>query len=351
MKRLITIFFISIVTVLSFTGCKDNNDKTNTIERNEKKVYIETEEEKAHRIDSLNKVKLYIKNESTEGTLSVDENIENSYGSISVDNNTLSYRFDVKDPSKTDDWVSAQWMLTEESLTDRKEEDPEHQTIYSCMLDIRGGAESHQIMYYINPYNVTSDSLPDSYNYFNDGKVSEENIPEETLKTFSDIFNLSLEALANNLSKNNVGIELKDLGFTNYVIDTERVSVLGSSRLEEPDPAPISVEVISFEHNSAKAPELYAVFTNTGDTTIEAFDFVVRCYDSYGDVIKEHGFGDELYGARLPEPLAPGESSSPDLYWTMNGFQDTRSVEIAIIKYKLEGCDPVEISPKYAVWH
>ena len=349
MKKIIAIFLTTIFFVMCFTGCT-SNEKT---DENTKKMHQETSDEKTYRKEALEKMKIYVnENLSKNGQVDIEENINNSTGFIYSDNNCVTYSFDVKNPTKEKEWVSASWFFfNDETLSGEKESDPKKKGMYHLTMAIRGGENEYQMYSYINPYNITVDSLPDYYYYSIDGNTTEEKPSEEIKNIFLDIFNLSLEVLDHRFNEDNYGIELKDIGFTNYVIDSERNSILGSDRYEKPEPAPISVEVLSFDHNSANAPELYAVFTNTGDATIEAFDFAVRCYDSYGEVIKAFGFGDEMFGARMPYALAPGESTDSSLHWTMNGFDDTRSVEIAIVKYKLEGCDTVEISPKDAVWN
>ena len=80
-----------------------------------------------------------------------------------------------------------------------------------------------------------------------------------------------------------------------------------------------------------------------------AFDFYVYCYDAYGDVIKGYGTYDAFLGL-YQDPVAPGASTPSNLQWTMNGFENTKSVEIAVVKYKLEGGETVEIPAEEYVW-
>ena len=185
-------------------------------------------------------------------------------------------------------------------------------------------------------------------------------ITDEFIFTFEDGLHTILEILNDILSKNNVGITLADLGFSDYQIDSSRKSDIksgawvkdesASAKVEaEVAPAPITVYIKKIDINSAGTPELYLQFENTGNSKIIALDFYVRCFDAYGDTVKGYGRYD-VYQGTHQEGIAAGGKSAGDMYWGLFGFENTQSVEVAIMKYKVDGQPTVEIPAAQLVW-
>ena len=115
-------------------------------------------------------------------------------------------------------------------------------------------------------------------------------------------------------------------------------------------PAPISVSNMRLGSNLIGNPEVYVQFTNNSSKTLEAFDFLVRCYNKYGEIIMGYGCyeGCECY---YDTDLLPGCSTPSDWHWTLYGFDETSSYNVAITKYKLQGEAAVEIPENQLIWN
>lgn len=112
----------------------------------------------------------------------------------------------------------------------------------------------------------------------------------------------------------------------------------------------LRIESVIIKQNSIGLPELYARFTNTGSSSIDRFDFLVECYDRYGDVIKSHGVYDYSSCYFEDSILAPNASSPKDYYWTLYGCNGTVSVKIAITKYHTTNGQTFEIPEDQYRW-
>ena len=114
-------------------------------------------------------------------------------------------------------------------------------------------------------------------------------------------------------------------------------------------PVPITIKNIKVDFNSIGVPELYADFTNTGDKDLVAFDFYVVCYDAYGETVK--GFGNqEIFVGTYDAGLKPGKTSPMGFKWTMNGFSNTKTVKVAIAKYKVDREESVDVDIEQDSW-
>ena len=111
---------------------------------------------------------------------------------------------------------------------------------------------------------------------------------------------------------------------------------------------PIKITDVSITKNSIGIPELSLRLTNGGSDYIDRVDFLVRCYDAYGDRIKGYDYYDrtQCYYDDILEP----QKSSGIRYWTLYGFEGTRKVEIAIVKYHVITGGTVEIPENELVW-
>lgn len=191
---------------------------------------------------------------------------------------------------------------------------------------------------------------------FVDIQKTENNANAEITDSFTsaavDGLNTILELFSDFLDESGLDLTLKDFGFTKYQIDKSRKSDIRSEAwaVAPVEPAPVSINIRSLKINSAGTPELTVQFTNTGDKEIVALDFYVACYDAYGDVVKGYSRYDVYAGTYQDSPIMPGRSSPSDWYWPMYGFDNTKSVKVAVIKYKLAGEDAVEIPESEYVW-
>lgn len=170
--------------------------------------------------------------------------------------------------------------------------------------------------------------------------------------TAIDGLNTILELFSDFLYESGLDLTLKDFGFTQYQIDEYRKSDIRSEAwsVEPVEPAPVSISIRSLVNNSAGTPELTLQFTNTGEKEIVALDFYVTCYDAYGEIVKGYGRYDVYAGTYQDSPIMPGKSSPYDWYWPMYGFDNTKSVKVAVIKYKLAEEEAVVIPESEYVW-
>ncbi len=112
-------------------------------------------------------------------------------------------------------------------------------------------------------------------------------------------------------------------------------------------PAPLSITNIRVkDYYSAK--EIYVQFTNTGKEDVEAFDFYVICYDAYGNVVQH--YGSEMQICTYDDVLKPGQTTRSDWRWKFYNMSTTKTVKVAIFKYKLAGKDTVEIPERKLIW-
>ncbi len=112
-------------------------------------------------------------------------------------------------------------------------------------------------------------------------------------------------------------------------------------------PAPLSISNIRVkDYYSAK--EIYVQFTNTGKENIEAFDFYVICYDAYGNVVKH--YSSEMQICTYDDVLKPGQTTQSNWCWKFYNMSTTKTVKVAIFKYKLAGKDAVEIPERKLIW-
>ena len=117
-----------------------------------------------------------------------------------------------------------------------------------------------------------------------------------------------------------------------------------------PVPIVLRIESVTIKQNSIGIPELYARFTNTGSSSIDRFDFLVECYDRYGEVIKSYGIYDYSSCYFEDSILSPNATTSKNYYWTLYGCNGTVSVKIAITKYHTTNGMTVEIPEDQYQW-
>ncbi len=172
---------------------------------------------------------------------------------------------------------------------------------------------------------------------------------------FNNYLHVLLESFEKFLNDSGIGLTLADVGFTNYVPTYEDrylivdYVVTDMTKADKVEPAPLNIRIRDLEINSAGTPELYVQFTNKSNKNIEVFDFVVECFDAYGDVVE--GYGHYDYSAcTYDEVLKSGETTSSDNYWGLYGFDLTKTVKVGIHKYKLAGEGTVEIPYDQIVW-
>ncbi|MCL2695077.1 MAG: hypothetical protein FWE69_01990 [Clostridiales bacterium] len=153
---------------------------------------------------------------------------------------------------------------------------------------------------------------------------------------------MALPMIDSLFAENSFSYTYEDFGFSSKILDME-------IEFAKAEPAPIEIKNLKLDFNRAGTAQAYIQFANTSDKAIVVFDFYVKCYDAYGEVVKGYNRYD-YYTGTFDDPLAPGKTSPSNWRWDMFGFDNTKTFEVAVFKYKLEGEDTVEIPDSQLVW-
>lgn len=227
---------------------------------------------------------------------------------------------------------------------------------------------------YSTAFGMIDDTVENGVRYIiaNDGKCERANITADTVfdfsmaedtsgkavvddyaRVFSDRIHLLIASLQFLIDDNNLEISLSDLGFTDYIVSTSasRQIILESLTAEasKVEPAPITIKINKVDHNSAGTTEAHVQFTNNSNKDLIVFNFYVRGYDAYGDIVKAYKHYDytECY---YDKGLAAGKTTPSDWYWNIFGAEEMVTIEVAVWKYKLAGDDTVEIPESQLKW-
>lgn len=113
----------------------------------------------------------------------------------------------------------------------------------------------------------------------------------------------------------------------------------------------VSVYSISGDRNSIGTTEIYVQFWNNhASKSIDRIDFIVKCYDTYGSLIKGNGVYDNAACYYDDTTLKPGKATSNNIRWTLYGFDGTKKIEIAINKYHFVSGETVEVPDHLLSW-
>ena len=106
------------------------------------------------------------------------------------------------------------------------------------------------------------------------------------------------------------------------------------------NPAINDIEISSakFKKDILGIPELNVVFRNNGNDTIDRLDFCVKCYDIYGDQVNQ-----AMECNLVDIQLKPGAQTSKYKSWLFSGFDNVKSVEIAVMKYHTTSGKTIEV--------
>ncbi|MGI6670014.1 MAG: DUF6273 domain-containing protein [Christensenellales bacterium] len=129
------------------------------------------------------------------------------------------------------------------------------------------------------------------------------------------------------------------------IIDKEKKEQVENTILN-----PVEIKSIKVKTNSAGTPEAYIQFKNIGEKKLIAFDFDVKCFDAYGNVIKGYGRYDVYRGTYQEKALSPGKVSPSNWHWGLYGFDNTKTIEVTITRYLVEDTAAVEIPPTKQAW-
>lgn len=122
-----------------------------------------------------------------------------------------------------------------------------------------------------------------------------------------------------------------------------------------PRPTPVKLDVtvssVTFGQDSIGTTELYIRFKNTHSTdVIDRLDFTVKCYDSYGALIKGYGIYEGSQMFFDAQTIRPGKTTPSDYYYSMYGFDGIKSIQIAIQKYHTTSGKTIEVPEENYRW-
>ena len=175
-------------------------------------------------------------------------------------------------------------------------------------------------------------------------------IPKDYEIVFTNRLHSLLTFFNNQLEE--LGLTLPQFGFTSYESNTTERTPMEIPGLKEEllrvEPAPIEIVRMKIKNNSIGTPEAYIQFKNIADKKI-IFDFYVACYDAYGDLVLGYNRY-TVYSGAYEDWVDSGKTTPSDWRWTLYGFDLTKTIKVAICKYKLDGEPAVIIPEDQLVW-
>lgn len=237
-------------------------------------------------------------------------------------------------------------------------------------LYLRGGADQQEGKYYFVNSSMEdsgNDKLewsaaihadPATFAVGNEGEIvnfksTHPNIArysDDTRKFMLDGVHTIMELFDKVLRESQLNLTLEDFGFEAYTVDASRESDIKAGK-NAVEPAPLELTACKLATNSIGTPTIEPVFKNTGSKAVEAFDFYVRCYDAYGEIVKQYNNTYNVFAATYQaNTIQPGGETQREWQWTMYGFDTVKRAEIAVIRYKLAGELAVTIPESQFVW-
>ena len=214
-----------------------------------------------------------------------------------------------------------------------------------CLLSGCGKSDEVVVVEYL--INQIGTVTLDSKESIDDAKEAYEKLSDSDKKVVKNYEILtSAQTEFDKLEKEQKELEAKRLAEEQEKKEAEKKKRAEAAKV---DPAPISMSKMRLGTNMIGTPEVYVQFTNNSKKTLEAFDFLVRCYNKYGEIVKGYGVYERsqcYYDTNLPS----GSTTSSDWRWTLYGFDGVSSFKVAISKYKLQGETAVEIPENQLKW-
>ncbi len=92
---------------------------------------------------------------------------------------------------------------------------------------------------------------------------------------------------------------------------------------------PLKITDKKITYNSIGVPEAHISFKNVSNKTIDALELTIKCYDSYGRVVKESiSNRGAFYAISQSRNIIPGSQQGGT--WTLNLFRNTTKVEVFV---------------------
>lgn len=115
---------------------------------------------------------------------------------------------------------------------------------------------------------------------------------------------------------------------------------------------PLEIVSVEIKHNSIGTPEIYVVVKNTGHNSIDAFNFEVRGYDSYGDIIDY--IGADTFTCTYDgdvKAIKPDGESQRNRYWSLYQLDSASKFEVALTKCHDSSDTTYELKESAKVWY
>lgn len=124
------------------------------------------------------------------------------------------------------------------------------------------------------------------------------------------------------LSKN----EIKKLSKTIRKIEKEE-KIAQLKKEKKPPLEPVTGNIVV---NSANVRNIYCIWKNISDKTIDAYEVIILCYDSYNRPVWHYLYKSNRFTGQMQGLIKPGENSSASSYWYMHGFELLSNAKIKI---------------------
>lgn len=130
------------------------------------------------------------------------------------------------------------------------------------------------------------------------------------------------------------------------IADSETQRILFAQELPEiPD---IEIRSIKINYDRFNNPELYIVFKNNLPVTVERLDCLIKCYDTYGDLIPM--YGSDYTMLYYDYNINPGDTTPKDFHWNAYYLMSINSIEVSVYKYHTSEDETIEIPLSDLQW-
>ena len=156
----------------------------------------------------------------------------------------------------------------------------------------------------------------------------------ESYKDYGDYSNRYTSTLYKNdnfeIEKSNmVSLQSINKVIDKYKNETEELEKKLSEERALNQGVPLKITNKSVTYNSIGIPEANISFKNLSNKTIDALELTIKCYDSYGRVVKELiSNRDAFYAISQNRNIIPGSEEGGT--WTLNLFENTTKIEVIV---------------------
>ncbi len=91
---------------------------------------------------------------------------------------------------------------------------------------------------------------------------------------------------------------------------------------------PLAFVGLKLTRNIIGVPEIGVTVTSVSTKPVKAFTIKAQCWDAYGRLLKEFGFGDTVFSGISQTTIQPGQTRTA--WWTLYGYDAAYEVEVAL---------------------